>query len=202
MQAEELDNIIETSRSLKIDKVRIHIYEQQKDFELCIQTYLLSDGCNTKDVFLWLRRLHKKKKSLEEESIKRIQDEILRVINDLIIINSVMTSEVIDRWLPNQQMEIIDKLGSDEKLQLKYLSDFITERENEIREKMKSTRARRKNSTTSSDYNYFLKLHIKLVIKLEPQKLDIKDYYPIDCLDDITDNSIIIRQAKGYLYRR
>ena len=59
MQQEQLRIIIEISRDLKIDRLRIHIYEEQKDFEGCIQTYLTSDGCKTEDVFLWLRKVHK-----------------------------------------------------------------------------------------------------------------------------------------------
>ena len=180
MQQEQLRIIIEISRDLKIDRLRIHIYEEQKDFEGCIQTYLTSDGCKTEDVFLWLRKVHKKKDKLEKESIDRIQREILRVINDLIITDSIKTSEVIDQWLPNQQMEIIDKLSSDEKLQLKYLTDFINEREEEIRDKMMAAARGRKTTTDFNDYTYFLKLHIKLLVKLDPKKLDIKDYYPVD----------------------
>ena len=121
-----------------------------------------------------------KKDNLEKESIDRIQREILRVINDLIITDSIKTSEVIDQWLPNQQMEIIDKLSSDEKLQLKYLTDFINEREEEIRDKMMAAARGRKTTTDFNDYTYFLKLHIKLLVKLDPKKLDIKDYYPVD----------------------
>ena len=110
------------------------------------------------------------------------------------------TSEVIDQWLPNQQLEIIEKLGSNEELQLKYLTDFINEREEDIREKMFSTG--KSTSPETEDYKYFLRLHIKLLAKYDCKRIIIKDYYPIDCLDDVKDDNVIIREARAYLHKR
>jgi hypothetical protein len=206
MNGDQLGKIIESSKALKIDRLRIHIYEEQKNYEECIHTYLRSEGCKTEDVFLWLKLLQRKHDLLDEDSTRRIKNEILKVIDELVMADSVRTSEVIDTWLPNQQLEIIDKLGSNKDLQLKYLKDFVSEREDEIKEAMLSTGGKRNQTRDQiNDYKYFLKLHVKLLASKESSELKnvvMKEYYPVDCLDDINDNSTNFKEAQAYLCKR
>lgn len=119
--------------------------------------------------------------------------------------NSIRTGEVIDTWLPNQQREVISKLSSNSELQLKYLQDFLKERENEIRDIIMSAGKRSKTNSEVQDYRNFLALHVKLLAEQDSPELKtvvMKDYYPMDSLDEVEDDSLIIKEAKAYLKKR
>lgn len=81
MNGNQLDGIISAAKELKIDKLRIHIYEQRGDFDLCMATYLHSEGCKTEDIFPWLRNLHKRISKLDEESVNKIKEVIIGILD-------------------------------------------------------------------------------------------------------------------------
>lgn len=112
----------------------ISIYEIQSRFEECIDIYLHSIGCDAKNIFEWFKNLYSKSDRLGEDNIKNIRMYILDSIEDLVKVDSVKTGEVIDTWLPNSHQEVIEKLTPNPKLQLKYLQDFLKERENDIKQ--------------------------------------------------------------------
>jgi len=206
MSTDELEKIVRYSHELKIDKIRIHVYEEKRDFEKCIDVYLHSDGWRTEEVFDWLKRLHKKQSLMEEEDIENIKSKILKVIQKLVKADSVKTGEVIDTWLPNSQIDIIDKLSSDPELQLRYLQDFLNEREEDIKKEILGTGHKSKSSLIVIDYKKLLNLHVKLLAEKKHEDLKaivMKEYYPIDCLDDYQNTeSVIVKQAIAYLWKR
>jgi len=136
---------------------------------------------------------------------KESNKEILNVIKELVKADSIKTGEVIDTWLPNQQKEVVNKLESDIDLQLKYLQDFLTDRVEEIRKIVLTPSKSHEMSEEAKSYKNFLNLHIKLLAEKESPELKevvMKDYYPIDTLDGIKDNSLIVTEARAYLKKR
>lgn len=206
MEMNQLEYIIERSKGLKIDRVRIHVYEDKGNFEKCISTFLHSEGSNPQDIFPWLKGLYQKMDMLTEDAINRIKDEIVRVIKELVKADSCKTSEVIDDWLPHSQAEIIYKLGSNIDLQLRYLQDFLNERESEISQKVNSTNL--KDASSKQEINQLkdlLRLHVRLLAEKNSPELKnvvMKSYYPADCLDKIEDDSTIVKEALAYLSKR
>ena len=197
-----LEGIVKCSTKLKINKISIFIYEQQGDFHKWIETYLKSDENSQEGVFEWLKQMYNKQNTLKEENIRTIENEILTAIKDLVTINSTRTGNVIDQWLPNQQRLVIKNLESNPDLQLKYLKDFLNDREQEIRNSMISLDRSTKSKDDIAEYRYFLTLHVKLLAELEKPELKevvMKDYYPIEVLDDIKENTLIIQEARAYL---
>jgi len=140
---------------------------------------------------------------MEEEDIENIKSKILKVIQKLVKADSVKTGEVIDTWLPNSQIDIIDKLSSDPELQLRYLQDFLNEREEDIKKEILGTGHKSKSSLIVIDYKKLLNLHVKLLAEKKHEDLKaivMKEYYPIDCLDDYQNTeSVIVKQAIAYL---
>ena len=146
--------------------------------------------------------MYNKQNTLKEENIRTIENEILTAIKDLVTINSTRTGNVIDQWLPNQQRLVIKNIESNPDLQLKYLKDFLNDREQEIRNSMISLDRSTKSKDDIAEYRYFLTLHVKLLAELEKPELKevvMKDYYPIEVLDDIKENTLIIQEARAYL---
>lgn len=140
-----------------------------------------------------------------EEDIREVKGKILKVIAELVKTDSVRTGEVIDNWLPDSQLQVISKLSSEPELQLRYLQDFLNEREEEIRINLLSTKKEQKNESVT-DFKQLLRLHVKLLADKDSKDLKnvvLKDYYPIDCLDEYeNDESPIVKEALAYLYKR
>lgn len=183
MEQSELETLVVSSTRLQIHKVSIYIYEQREDFTKCMDIYLNSPGSKREDVFEWLKALSKKRNILSQESIEGIEKEILRVIKDLVTINSIETGKVIDHWLPDQQKLVIKNLESNPDLQLKYLKDYLKEREEDIRKTMLSFNRTSEMSKEITEYRSFLILHVKLLAELDMSELKevvMRDYYPIE----------------------
>lgn len=72
MDTSEIESIVESSKALKIDLIRIYIHEEKGEFETCIDIYLHSPGCDKQDIFPWLRNLAKKNK-VEDDSVDKIK---------------------------------------------------------------------------------------------------------------------------------
>jgi hypothetical protein len=140
-----------------------------------------------------------------EEHERIVKAKILKVIAELVKTDSVKTGEVIDNWLPDSQLQVISKLSSDPDLQLRYLQDFLNEREDDIRNYLLSTK-KEQRSESSTDFKQLLKLHVKLLADKDSKDLKnivLKDYYPIDCLDEYeNDESPVVKEALAYLYKR
>ncbi len=83
MDTRELDNLIDSAEQLKLDKLKIHLYEQKQEFGRCIMIYLESDHVKKTDVFQWLFNLSKKKDKKKESDM--IKDAItgLRKVSEL-----------------------------------------------------------------------------------------------------------------------
>lgn len=127
------------------------------------------------------------------------------MIQELVKAGSSQTSEVIDTWLPDSQGEIINKLSSNSELQLRYLQDYLNEREADIKEKILASGKSKRSNTEVHEYKRLLKLHVQLLAdKFSPQlkQVVMKEYYPLDCLDEADDSSIIVKEAKAYLWKR
>lgn len=202
---ELVDQIIEIVKKLGIDLVRICIHEQRGDFETCIDIYLDANGCDTQGIFDWLAKLSKRKHTLREDAVQQIKDKILDVIEELVKANSIKTGEVIEMWLPNSQKDVIDKLGSNSELQLKYLRDFLSEREQEIKDSILSLNKDEKAMVDSQQYQKLLYLHVNLLAKQQSPDLKnvvMKEYYPINCLEGISGDSLIVKEAHAYLKKR
>lgn len=127
------------------------------------------------------------------------------MIKELVKAGSSQTSEVIDTWLPDSQGDIINKLSSSPELQLRYLQDYLNERESDIKDKILASGKSKRSNTDVLEYKRFLKLHVQLLAdKFSPQLKHVvmKEYYPLDCLDEADDSSIIVKEAKAYLCKR
>ena len=128
------DRIIEISSKLGFELIIISVNELQFKFEQWIDIFLHSVGCDPKSIFEWFHKLHAKSSELGEQNIENIKTYILNSIEDLVNLDSIKAGEVIDTWLPNSHQEVIENLTPNPKLQLKYLQDFLNERENDIKE--------------------------------------------------------------------
>jgi septum formation topological specificity factor MinE len=137
MDKESLHDLIHCADELKFDHLKIHLYEVMQEFDKCIETYLHSSRCERRDIFSWLFNLHRKRKNFSEHCMTKLKDKILAVIEDLVVTDSTKTGDIIDRWLPNSQQKVLIKLKDNINLQLKYLKDFLKERESDIEDQMK-----------------------------------------------------------------
>ena len=205
IESREIDTIISLSKGLGVDLIITCIYEQENRYEEWIDTYLSSKSWKPDSIFIWFKGLYKKSSTISEANIHIIKNKILDVIEQLVKLDSNKTREVIDSWLPNNQKDVIEKLQNNPELQLRYLSDYLNEKETEIRENMLLLNKSPKTKEEIEQYRKYLFLHIKLLAEQESTLLKevvMKDFYPVQWLDSIKSNAPIVREALAYLKKR
>jgi hypothetical protein len=206
MDTRELDNLIDSAEQLKLDKLKIHLYEQKQEFGRCIMIYLESDHVKKTDVFQWLFNLSKKKDKKKESKIEDLKVKISNVIEDLVTIDATKTGNIIDEWLPDKQKEVINKLGKTPKLQLQYLESYLEEREEDIIEKFAVSSIQSKSSLEANNYKAYLIKHVELLAKNnDPKLIDVvkKKHYPLGWLDSVAKgSSTLIQEARAHLKKR
>ena len=131
---ETINKIIEIASKLGLYLIKTCIYELQAKYDEWIDIFLHSAGWDPKKIFQWFKSLYKKSNELGIENVSKIKNLILNIIEDLVKIDSIKAGEVIDTWLPSSHKDVIEKLTPNSQLQLKYLQDFLKEREKDIKD--------------------------------------------------------------------
>ena len=202
----EIDELISRAYLLKFDKINVSLYEQKQEFGECIDIYLNSLRIKKDEIFKWLFKLYQRKETKKDRKIEELKVKLKTIIEDLVIRDANQTGYIIDQWLPDEQKDIINKLGKNPKLQLQYLESYLKDREDDIKEVMKASARSIQTSSEACVYRDFLQKHVELLAKGNvPKLIEIvkKEYYPVDCLKMLGDNSsILIQEAKAHLLKR
>ena len=186
MDNQELGKLIDLAESLKLDHMKIHLYEQKQEFDRCMSIYLESPRVKSDTVFKWLFDLYKRKDKFNEKKIEDLRNKISRVIEELVIANPENTGDVIEMWLPDKQREVIDKLSAKPELQLKYLEAYLKEREDDIKEKCTTSSLQIMSNPEANNYKEYLAKHVELLAKNnDPKLIEVvkKSFYPLGCLE-------------------
>ena len=148
----------------------------------------------------------KEKIQNKEKKIEDLKIKLKSIIEDLVVRNANETGYIIDQWLPDEQKDIISKLGKNPKLQLQYLESYLKERENDIKDVMEASARSIQTSKEALVYKDFLLKHVELLAQGNvPKIIEIvkKEYYPVDWLKMLKDSSsTLIQEAKAHLLKR
>jgi WD40 repeat protein len=178
--------------------VKIHLLKLSKSYKRCLEVFLTVDShINNKQdkVFEWIDETFKELNEEDPINFDSLKEEVLNKLHILADLSIDNVTKLVENWFEHEQDEVIHKLDKVSNLQLKYVENVI--------EKFKDEDNERK----LEQYLNLLKLHIKLLCKINPSQvlanLKRRSSYPVDeCLKKclkykVYDAAIHLYQSTG-----
>jgi hypothetical protein len=196
--------LLSASELSPFQMVKIHLLKLSKNYKRCLEVFLQPES-HIKDkenkVFEWIDETFKELQEEDPLNFDSLKEEVLSKLPILADISIQNVTRLVENWFSLEQDVVIHKLDKAENLQLKYVENVI--------EKMKDEDISGENEKKQEQYTNLLKLHIKLLCKLNPTQvlpnLQKRSLYPVDeCLKKcrkykVNDAAIYLLQSTGQI---
>ena len=171
----DLSDLLLTSEFSPLILVKIKILSLLKNYKKCLDVFL-EKGFNKdreKLVFDWIDNMLKDLQNSDFKSFKELKDEVLEKIPQLSEISVECVGNLVDKWFKDDHESIIYKLDKAEKLQIKYVENYIEKNRIDIEDYITNNNRVTINQKVFKKYLTILELHVILMCKLKPEKVKL-----------------------------
>lgn len=115
LDTQQKDRLIQISREIKFQSLLVYLNELNEDFSECLNVFLTSPAI-VKNLFSWSTRVFNRYGALETNQVVKLRATILSRVSDIVKADSTKATDLIDKWLDGQQLEVVERLKDDPKL--------------------------------------------------------------------------------------
>jgi hypothetical protein len=153
----------------------IHVLKKVKNYSRCLSLFLQNNNTLLNqmnfDLFDWINNTLKELEESDNYHFEQLKKEVMKDLTKLSEISIDKVTLLVENWFHNEQFKIITQLNKVKPLQLKYVETVLIKYKEEIEYYMTHDNYDANSETMFNNYIEILKLHIKLLCKLQPNNV-------------------------------
>ena len=154
--------------------VKIHLLKKVKNYTRCLHEFFENNlYLQDKDsaLFEWIDSTLKELSETDLYNFELLKEEVLNKLTNLSEISIESVTLLVENWFKNDQSKVLSKLHNVKPLQLKYVENVLEKNKDMIESYMTHDNYDNQFEEKYKQYSELLKLHIKLLCKVNPGKV-------------------------------
>ena len=167
--------------------VKIHLLKCTKNYSRCLHEFFqnnayLKNKENENSIFEWINETLQELSVSDLYHFDLLKEEVLNRLSSLTEVSIEQVIYLVESWYKNDQTKVLSKLNNVKQLQLKYVENVLEKNRDNIEYFMTHDSYDIQSDGKFGQYSEILKLHIKLLCKIYPEKVTLllnSRYYTI-----------------------